>query len=1174
MIALLAAALPSLAGAAGPAAWWQIDAQPAPTVMQPGHQGFIDLEVLDVGNEEVGPPVTVTDLVPSGLKVEATRLRVPFKADTPVGLCTTSAQAGGATLVTCTYEPPPPNTGLKLPAFESLELRITVAVEAAAGSLPNDARVEGAGRSAEDTGPITVGDQPTPFGIERFAMSAEDEGGAPDRQAGSHPFQLSTDLEFDETAGTLSEHLEPEVPALVRDVQVTLPAGLVGDASAVPACPDLAFSTVEPDQANRCPANTVVGVANVSISEPSAFHYIHRAVPLFNLTPAPGEPVRLGFEVLKAVVVVDTSVLTGGSYAAVASVRNATEGVQILGSQVFIWGEPGSAPHDAQRGWHCLLNGHNQLIENNKHEACAPEESSKQNGEVEVRRPEHSFLQMPTACGETLESSVQVDSWTSPGPQDADQLALGGPPWVGASSHPPALEGCDQLAPLFEPSLDVVPETTAGGTPTGGDLIVRLPQTGTTGIEHDGVPALTTPAVREATVTMPEGMLLSPSVATGLEACSEGLVGFSGLTTPHDQSFTRDIPAAAELEPGVNFCPDGAKVGTVKIRTPDLPNAIEGGQPERPGGVFLACSPASPAAGECPDPASANPFGSLYAIYMVAQDPVSKVTVKVAGEIKVDPANGQVTATFRDTPEVPFEELTVHLFGGPRAAFTTPAQCGTYTVKSTFVPWSGTAPREASSSFEVTSGAEGSPCAAQLPLTPGFSAGSASPQAGAFTSFETTITHPDADAPPTALSMTLPPGLAAMLPSVELCPEPQAQQGTCTESSQIGEATALSGLGSEPFTASGGRVYITGPYDGAPFGLSIVLPAKAGPFDFGQVVTRASLSVDPTTAAVTIASALPTFVNTDRYQTGVPVQLKAVHVVVDRPGFQFNPTNCSPQEITGQLTGAGGVTAPLTQRFQAANCGSLPFAPGLVASTTGTFSRANGTAFTVAVTAKRGEANIAKARLVIPKQLPSRLTTLQKACPDNVFNANPASCGEASDVGYAVVHTPVLRSPLAGPAYLVSHGNAAFPDLEFVLQGENVKLVLDGQTNVHNGVTTSTFNAVPDAPVTSFEAVFPAGPHSILTGYSAKGTSLCSEHLVIPTTMIGQNGKLVERMTPVAFTGCGKHGVKPSKSRRSTLGSALARCRHEYRHRRTRRERCERGARARAAARRHRARAR
>lgn len=277
----------SARGAEAPAIW-HIDAQPAPTVLQPGHTALITLNVLDIGAGAVRPPATFTDLVPGALKVQGITFQAPFHEFRNIGPCAATPQTGGATLVGCTYEPPPPETGRQMPAFESFEVRISVAVEATTGPLPNVARVEGGGASkaAEDTRPLAVGDEATPFGIERYTLSPEAQDGSPVEQAGSHPFQLTTDLGLDETLGTEAGPLLPAAPELLRDVQVTLPPGLLGDPSATPQCTDRELSTIF-HNIDRCPQNSVIGVANVTLFEPTTFKYTHRSVPVFNVTPAP-----------------------------------------------------------------------------------------------------------------------------------------------------------------------------------------------------------------------------------------------------------------------------------------------------------------------------------------------------------------------------------------------------------------------------------------------------------------------------------------------------------------------------------------------------------------------------------------------------------------------------------------------------------------------------------------------------------------------------------------------------------------------------------------------------------------------------------------------------------------------------------------------------------------------
>ena len=440
-------------------------------------------------------------------------------------------------------------------------------------------------------------------------------------------------------------------------------------------------------------------------------------------------------------------------------------------------------------------------------------------------------------------------------------------------------------------------------------------------------------------------------------------------------------------------------------------------------------------------------------------------------------------------------------------------------------------------------------------------AGSASPQAGAFTSFSLTLGDPDADQRLQALSVHLSPGIAAILASVTPCPEPQAAQEQCGAESLIGHSLASAGLGSEPYELPG-NVYLTGPYEGAPFGIEVITPAIAGPFNLGTVTVRSRIGVDPHTAAVTITSdPIPQLVK------GVPSQIKQLQVTVDRPGFQFNPTSCDPGPVAATLTGNQGATSTISYPFNTSDCASLPFHPGVNASTQGKTSKADGASLGLTFKSSQGEAHVAKTILTIPATLPARLTTIQKACIAAVFEANPAACPEGSDIGTATVHTPVLKNPVAGPIYLVSHGNAAWPDAELVLQGEGITVILDGQTAIKKGITTSSFLSVPDVPFTTVQATLPEGPHSALTtNLPLKDHySLCGQHLAIPTALTGQNATAVNENVKVAVQGC--HAVKAAKAKKLTrkqkLARALKACRTQHKHSRARRASCERQARRR-----------
>jgi hypothetical protein len=411
------------------------------------------------------------------------------------------------------------------------------------------------------------------------------------------------------------------------------------------------------------------------------------------------------------------------------------------------------------------------------------------------------------------------------------------------------------------------------------------------------------------------------------------------------------------------------------------------------------------------------------------------------------------------------------------------------------------------------------------PFSPGFVAGSTNLQAGAFSPFTLTMTRPDADQELGHIEMQMPPGLLGTLSHVKLCEEPQAALGTCGEESLIGTTIVSAGLGNDPYTVTGGRVYITTAYKGGDYGLSIVNPAKAGPFDLGIVVVRAAIDVDRHTAALHIVSdPLPTRLD------GIPLQIQHVNVTVDREKFTFNPTNCNPMKIVSTLSSSQGATSQTSVPFQVTNCATLAFKPKFAVSTSGKTSRANGASLRVKLTypASPFDANISKVKVDLPKQLPSRLTTLQKACPAATFEANPAACPPATIVGHATATTPVLPVGLEGPAYFVSHGGEEFPQLIIVLQGYGTTVDLVGSTfiNPKTNVTSSTFKTVPDVPVGTFELTLPQGKYSAL----AANGNLCASKLKMPTAFIGQNGAEIHQSTPIGVTGCSKHHLKTKKA--------------------------------------------
>jgi hypothetical protein len=627
---------------------------------------------------------------------------------------------------------------------------------------------------------------------------------------------------------------------------------------------------------------------------------------------------------------------------------------------------------------------------------------------------------------------------------------------------PVGVEGCDKVP--FKPEATIASETKTSDQTDGATVDVKAQQ-------NVGAEEINTADIQNARITLPEGLTLNPSAAHGLATCTAAQIGI-GTTNPVG-------------------CPAASKVGEVTIETDLPPNSLRGP-------VYLG----SPGGG-----AIAGPPFTLY----IDAESAYGVSVRLQGKVSPNPSTGRLQATFTENPQLPFSDLIMKLDGGSRAPLANPLACSTAHIEALFKPYTGEPEAFSSNPFAATG------CANPLPFSLGQSTQSANSTAGAYSSYTFNLTRADGQQYLSQVSTTLPAGLLGAIPSVALCGEPQAATGSCAESAKIGTASVTAGSGPEPYGFSG-PVYLTGPYNGAPYGLSIPVPIAAGPFNFGTITTRATVAVNPYTARVTATTTnLPTIVD------GVPVRLRSLKVEVNRPSFIFNPTSCSPLATESALTGfaqlpsSSGANQSLSSLFQVGACNALAFKPSFKAATSAKASKPIGASLQVNLLQGAHQANIRSVYAQLPIQLPSRLTTLQKACPEATFAANPIACRPlGSEVGTAVVVTPVLPGELRGSAYLVSHGGAAFPDLDLVLEDGLVRLILVGNTNIKKGITSSTFAAIPDAPVTSFVLTLPTGPHSALT---ANG-SLCAKPLIMPTVITAQSGAQIKQNTRISVSSC------------------------------------------------------
>jgi hypothetical protein len=935
---------------------------------------------------------------------------------------------------------------------------------------------------------LAVPAQAAEFGFtsQGFLAAATNRDGTPDTQAGSHPYNFSTQIEVnteqvEEVLQVFGEKTMMSLPAGgdVKDIEVNLPPGFVGDPGATPQCPLQQFREKTGFFGligNRCPSDSQIGMTDLKFTaDQSGDLEASTFTPVYNVVPPKGAPAEFGFTVLSVPVVLVPHVRTGGDDGVSVSFTSLPQGLSMLRGKVTLWGNPSDSGHDPER--EPCWNGGEEYGGTGYYEGVPQITGKHAEERCSFTAPARPFLSMPTSCDGALKLTATIDSWSAPGAFKEGETSL------------PGMTGCDKLD--FAPRVVAQPEPAQADSPSGLSVEIQVPQT------YDNAVGLAESNLKDTTVTLPAGVSVNPAAADGLVACSEEQFG---------------LHTTAEVA-----CPDASKLGQVEVRTPLLEHPLTGG-------VFLAQQGNLPGNGS-------NPFGSLLALYLQLHDPYSGVLVKLAGEVKPDPATGQLVTTFLNNPQVPFDSLKLSFFGGPRAALVNPPQCGTYTTETEMTPWSGGASATPSWSFAITSGAGGAPCGASEPFNPGLVSGTTSNQAGGFTPFSLTFDRSDGEQNMSRIQVTTPPGLLGSLAGVTLCGEPQASQGTCGSGSLIGHVTVGVGAGSNPFYVTG-EVYLTASYNGAPYGISFVVPAVAGPLNLGTVVVRAAVNVDPHTAALTVTSEpLPQILQ------GVPLHIRAVNVTLDRERFIFNPTNCNPLMIQAHMTGALGASSAVSTHFQATNCAALSFHPKFSVSTSGKTSRANGASLDArlvesgaggqpVLATNGGQANIARVKVELPKALPSRLTTLQKACTAQVFEANPASCPAASRVGYAKATTPLLPVELTGPAFFVSHGGEAFPSLIVVLQGYGVRVDLVGATFISKqGITSSTFAAVPDVPVTSFELYLPQGPYSAL----AANGNLCQKELKMPTELLAQNGTVIRQSTPIGVTGCKKAKAKQAR---------------------------------------------
>jgi len=901
--------------------------------------------------------------------------------------------------------------------------------------------------------------------VERFDGGIETPEGVTVTEAGGHP-NFVTEFRIAESRNAAGSRIPTQS---LRDLDVDLPPGLVGNPSVAQTCSDADLAG--PNATGvvaECPTGAQVGLAEVDAGALGTL-----SAGIYRMQPHTGIPASFAFNAGSSLVYIDTKLVIDdeGAYALRASSLDTSQALPLVGAKLTFWGVPNDPGNDFQR-----------IVMEEAGGILLPTFDNRAPG------PPVPFMSLPTRCsGTSPVVSMRSRSWQQP-----TEWTTGSFPFHDGSTppNPVVLDGCEAVP--FEPSVTADPTSTEADSTTGLNVRVTLPQR-----ENPAGPS--TSAMKRISLALPEGMAVNTSSVGGLGTCSSAQIGMG-----------TEVPVT---------CPASSKIGTLSINTPLLEKPIDGS-------VYLASQ-------------GDNPFHTLLSLYLVAESKERGVLIKLAGKVEPNPDTGRLVATFDDNPQLPFDTLEVKLKSGPRAPLVNPPSCGTYTTTSELSPWSAGDPDNPTpaeivtsrSSFEITAGPGGSPCP-NGSFDPRLSAGTADPLAGSFSTFQLAVGRADGTRLLSSVTASLPEGLLGKLANIPYCPDSvlssvptaegsgagQMANSNCPAGSQIGTVTVTAGAGSNPFEVKTGKAYLAGPYRGAPLSVAFLTPAVAGPFDLGNVVDRAALKVDPETAAITaVSDPLPTILH------GIPLDLRNVKVAIDRPEFILNPTSCDPMSIDSTIIGAGGASASPNSRFQAASCASLAFAPKLAMSVKGKTRRAAYPAFKAVLTPPPGQANIGRAAVSLPPTEYLENAHIRTVCTRVQYAAGPgggAQCPAGSIYGFAKAWTPLLDRPLEGPVFLRSSDHK-LPDLVASLGGQ-IHIDLDGRIDSPHKRIRTTFEMVPDAPVSRFVLEMQGGKKGLLVN----NTELCKARPKGTAVFTGQNGKQVT-LHPMMKAECG--GKKPKK---------------------------------------------
>jgi hypothetical protein len=928
------------------------------------------------------------------------------------------------------------------------------------------------------------------FGFKGLDVTFTAADGSTSMQAGSHPFAVTTDIEF-KTEPSPIEVFETPVEA-IRDVIAEQISGLVGNPTATPYCPSADF--LNPG-AGTCPPGAALGVNTSTVLAPTeAF-----SGAVYNLKPPPGVAMKIGFWTSVIPITVELTVNPDPPYNVVAISNEIPNLTYLFSNRLTLWGVPADSRHDGERG-RCLSSN-----------ATCPSNLSPT-----------PLVTLPRSCQGPLETHFYGDSWEDSGTYLSNELPdLTDTAWVseGVFTHddadppnPLGMSGCSKLA--FKPSITAQPTTKAAASPTGLDFSLNVQDEG---LANPSEEAIANSDIKKTVVTLPEGMSVNPSIAEGLEVCTQA-----------------ELARETAFSGGGAGCPEASKIGSVEVETPLLNENVNG--------ALYQAAPYE------------NPFNSLIALYIVIKNPTLGIKVVQPLKVEPDPVTGRLTTVAEDMPQLPFSHFRLHFREGARSPLASPPACGTYNAEATLYPWSGGAPVTTTSAFQIISGPESKPCptGGLPPFKPGLIAGTINNAAGRFSPFNVRMFRTDSEQEITHFSIKLPPGVIGKLAGIPFCSDAaiaaakartgphggreELERPSCPAASEIGHSLVGSGVGSALAYAPG-KIYLAGPYHGSAVSLVAITAGVIGPFDIGTVVVRQALKIDPETAEVFIDSTgsdpIPHIIK------GVPVHLRDIRAYTDRPNFVLNPTSCERTSTASTLLGSGldfgsevdDRPVTVSTPFQAADCAALPFKPRLSLKLKGGTKRGDYPALTAILNMNGiGEAGIAKAQVTLPRSEFVAQAHFNTICTRVLFKqgAHPGEkCPAGSIYGKVLAETPILDDPLTGPVFLRSSEHQ-LPDVVAALHNGQIDVVLVGRVDSVKGRLRNTFEATPDAPVKRVVFKLMGGKK----GLFENSTNLCSSTSRAIAAFDGQNGKQWDFNPVVKATGCKKAKGKAAKHRR------------------------------------------